>query len=141
MQGNRLRFADYFFRAGIDPKCNLLKSKLTIVKEEEEEEREKEQQLKDGQDTESKKTSRPRNEHPLSYRYEADTIYRYPKEDYSEDDKYPPYTPMVFTCLRIHLINSISNYSTTNLLSSAFQKTFLLLAMRMASRQIRIIHS
>lgn len=107
MQGNRLRFADYFFRAGIDPKSNLLKSKLIAVTEDNEEE-----QLKGGEDAESKKTSRLRNEHPLSYRYEADTIYRYPKEDYSEDEKYPPYTPMVFTYSTLHL--SISNHDTTN---------------------------
>ena len=85
---NNLRFADYFFRAGIDPKCDLIKSKLPDLN--------LDGQLKDAE-VGKEKTPKPRTEHPLTYRYEADTIYRYPEMDYGEENRYPPYTPMVYS--------------------------------------------
>jgi hypothetical protein len=71
------RFAEYFFRAGLKPDVKLDKSKLAkniipdvYTKEEE------------------------KDPHPLTYHYDASTIYRYPPNDYSKDEKFPAYTPM-----------------------------------------------
>ena len=94
-QAKNLRFADYFFRAGIDPKCDLIKSKLPDLN--------LDNQLKDVEFGPSleEKSPNSRSNHPLTFRYEADTIYRYPSKDYGEDDRYPPYTPMVFALIKI----------------------------------------
>lgn len=81
-EDSNIRFADYFFRAGISPITNLLETKLpeNIIADVE------------LQETENENKKEP---HPLTNRYEPDTIYRYPKTDYSENDKFPAYTPMV----------------------------------------------
>jgi hypothetical protein len=53
--------------------------------------------------------------HPLTYRYEPDTIYRYPATDYNEIDKYPEYTPMVSITL-------ISSFASQKMLFSQATK-------------------
>ncbi|KAI8896627.1 AEX-3 domain-containing protein [Globomyces pollinis-pini] len=79
---NNIRLADYFFRAGLSPHCDLAKikcsKKVTLT------------------DVESSRRSltKPGDPHPLENSYEPDTIFRYPKEDYDEHEKYPPFTPI-----------------------------------------------
>lgn len=84
------RFADYFFRAGIVPNSNLSKKRLV-------ETRHDLSSLDVSKSTESLDQSgrAKKDPHPLSFKYEPDTIYRYPPTDYNDNDKYPTYTPMV----------------------------------------------
>jgi hypothetical protein len=67
-----LRFADYFFRIGISEDTDISKSKVIF-----------------SEDAAFDK------QHPILNRYEPETIYRYPKLDYSENEKFPLYTPLV----------------------------------------------
>lgn len=91
-----LKFAEYFFRAGIDSKCNLLTSRLEDINVSDNEPVSTLDLPSDMviQMDGKAQNSNEKAPHPLTYRYEADTIYRYPATD-SDELKYPPYTPMV----------------------------------------------
>jgi hypothetical protein len=80
---NKFRFVDYFFRAGISNDKDLKKSKINdsiYISNEGNEVGQKEP-------------------HPLQNRYEPETLFRYTIVDYSEEEKFPPYTPMVIVTI------------------------------------------
>lgn len=79
----RPRLAEYFFRTGLPKDVDLNACKLPPR----------------NIDDVTIKVDDEAN--PLSFRYEADTLYRYPAKDYSEQEKFPPYTPMVFVNLLV----------------------------------------
>lgn len=81
---NNQRFVEYFFRAGLGPGSDLKKNKLADISPD----------ASSTDISQNIEVVEDKSRHPLSNRYDADTIIRYPAEDYSENDKYPPYTPM-----------------------------------------------
>ena len=93
-----IRFADYFFRAGLKSSTSLMKSRMKDSGVDL-------SSLNLGASSENLDESdqNKREPHPLTYKYEPDTIFRYPSEDYSEHEKFPSFTPMV---IPVSLISS-----------------------------------
>jgi hypothetical protein len=85
-QATSIRFADYFFRAGIPADMNLLQGKLGD---------EQDQPSSDKKYKLSLPSIQQMEPHPLTNRYQPETLYRFPKEDHGPQDKFPIYTPMV----------------------------------------------
>ena len=95
---NYIRFADYFFRAGISATTDLYSGKLPD-----------ESRNSIAIDEIQIAPESPKvhfGTHPLKYRYEPETIYRYPRKDYSETDAYPFFTPLFCYPADIRFLNS-----------------------------------
>ncbi|KAJ3315495.1 hypothetical protein HDV04_003037 [Boothiomyces sp. JEL0838] len=85
-----IRFADYYFRVGLGPESNLTAKRVVDKIEETPEPVEQVKEILDP-------TRKIKEIHPLHYRYEPETIFRYPKEDYGDNCKFPVYTPLITT--------------------------------------------
>jgi hypothetical protein len=77
------RFANYFFQVSLGDEDLI--SRI----------------LPDGKKPETKKNpngllSGKIGVHPIDYHYKAQTSFQYPYKDISENERFPPYLPMVF---------------------------------------------
>ena len=104
---NPIRFADYFFRTGISPTVDLHSGRL-----------QEDNSISTSNEALHLGVETPRGHggtHPLKFRYEPETLYRYPKKDYSETDTYPLFTPLVCRFLISSVIQAMFGFEIVKL--------------------------
>ncbi|KAJ8331147.1 hypothetical protein QVD99_005806 [Batrachochytrium dendrobatidis] len=104
------RFVDYFFQAGLDHSKSLIDRRLPVICDTNGslidlsviEVKSPAQLIKEANTGNTSCCDKPKEPngvdgkqvHPLKYHFQAETIQRYPKQDWSDTEKFPAYVPM-----------------------------------------------